>query len=196
MSASRFQKPAPAMPAPTHQDRLSAHLVECDGVAREMENKWGVGRLPALVSAATLLRFKAANDVLTATISAGDDGRIPAVAAMMARAWRALDAEATQRGALPLSPLVWETLMPDGSVLAIVRTGAEAHSVAADGREVTCYTLEEIARLMPQFKALNAIKLEFPGAAVLKVVNKRESFAQDFATSDEFMEFAHGESAP
>lgn len=196
MSApSRFQKPVPAMPGPTNQDRLSAYLVEADTAARAAEQRWGVGRLPMLVSPETLLKFKAANDLLTATISSGNDAEMVRVGPMMARAWARMELEATERGHLPLSPSVWEASMADGRVLAIVRTQAEAHSVAADRRGVVCYTVDELARLMPQFEMLNAIKTEFPGAAVIAGPRKSESFASDWVTSDDFLALAHGEAA-
>jgi transposase InsO family protein len=53
----------------------------------------------------------------------------------MRRAWTALEAAALEAGHAPLAPEVWETRMPDGSVLAVVRTQQEAHALARDGRE-------------------------------------------------------------
>ena len=50
----------------------------------------------------------------------------------------------------PLSPEVWELALPDGLVVALTRSRAEAHHVADDPRFVVTYTLADVARLIEQ----------------------------------------------
>ena len=67
----------------------------------------------------------------------------------MVKAWLALDAAATAAGKAPLSPLVWEVpLGSDLGLAAIVPSDDHAAAVRAEGRQVTVYTLEEIARFL------------------------------------------------
>jgi hypothetical protein len=87
----------------------------------------------------------------------------------MASAWRAVDRAATEAGAQPVSPDVWEVAGDDGVVYAIVRTTDEAHALAADGRAREVWTLDEVARALQAFASASAIKRAFPGAAVVAI---------------------------
>ena len=86
----------------------------------------------------------------------------------MRRAWLALDRAATEAGAEPLAPEVWECVLPaSGEVVSIVRTEIEAHHVA---RETEVWTLAEIAVLIERLgHDLRQIKRAFPGSAVVEV---------------------------
>ena len=61
-------------------------------------------------------------------------------------AWRRHGVRSTvaaeaRRGIAPLSPEIWELSLPDGAVVAITRSRAEAHHLANDPRFVVTYTL-------------------------------------------------------
>jgi len=86
----------------------------------------------------------------------------------MASAWRAVDRAATEAGAQPVSPDVWEVAL-DGKVYSLVRTADEAHALAADGRAREVWTLDEVARALQAFTSASAIKLAFPGAQVVAI---------------------------
>jgi len=136
-----------------------------DQVAHAMEQKWGVGRLRLLVSDLLRAKFDAQKDKLDAAIAANQERYIRAQAEGMKRAWAALDRAAAEDGHKPLSPDVWECVLPTkGEVVSIVRTEAEAHHVA---RSCRVFTLDEVARLI---EALGDTVLEakrvFPGAQV------------------------------
>lgn len=88
-------------------------------------------------------------------------------AAAMIRGWKALDQAATQAGAAPLSPVVWETTKQDGTVIALVRTPAEASAVAAEGRQVEVWTIDEVARLSDATEFVAKVKQAFPGAKIV-----------------------------
>jgi hypothetical protein len=89
----------------------------------------------------------------------------------MRRAWAALDAAATNAGHAPLSPEVWECVLPEsGEVVAIVHSEAEAHHVCRDCR---VFTLAEIGRLIEALgDAVLEAKRAFPGAEVTGIRNK------------------------
>jgi hypothetical protein len=136
-----------------------------DQVAVEMERKWGVGRVRLLVSDLLRAKFDAQKDKLDAAIATNQEQYIRAQAEGMKRAWAALDKAASDAGHPPLSPKVWECLLPSsGEVVAVVRTEAEAHHVC---REMRVFSLVEIGRLI---EALGPTVLEakrvFPGATV------------------------------
>jgi hypothetical protein len=100
----------------------------------------------------------------------------------MANAWRALDAKATTLAQEPLSPVLWEIALADGSVAVLARSGADAGHVCASGRAVVVYTLDEIAKLLDANSLVAKVKASFPGAAV--VASRRPSDPLDaFADS-------------
>jgi hypothetical protein len=96
----------------------------------------------------------------------------------MRRAWSALDNAATAAGHLPLAPEVWETRMPDGTVLAIVRGPAEQHALARQGRQASqeraleVWSLDEIGRVIGAWEGrrwVEATRQCFPGAQVTRL---------------------------
>ena len=124
---------------------IRAILDGLDHIAVTMERSWGVGRLRLLVSDLLRAKFDAQKDKLEAAIATNQVSYIRAQAEGMKRAWAALDQAAREVGHPPLSPEVWECVLPaSGEVVAIVRTDAEAHHVC---REMPVFTLAEIGRL-------------------------------------------------
>ena len=147
---------------------IRAVLDGLDQVAVEMERKWGVDRLRLLVSDFLRAKFDAQKDKLDAAIDTDRETYIRAQAEGMKRAWAALDKSATDAGAKPLSPEVWECSLPSsGEVISIVRTEAEAHHVC---RECRVFTIDEIALVIDGLpEAVLEAKRVFPGATVTQV---------------------------
>jgi hypothetical protein len=147
---------------------IKAILDGVDEIARQMERKWGVGRLRLLVGDALRIKFDAQKCKLDAAIAAGQEIYIRAQAEGMRRAWLALDRAATDDGAQALAPEVWECALPaSGEVVSIVRTEVEAHHVARDSE---VWTLAEIGVLIERLGGdVRQVKRRFPGSAVVEV---------------------------
>jgi hypothetical protein len=143
-----------------------AYLDQADLTAAQMDAKWGVDRLRLLVPPDLREKFDRQRYLLNRAINKGELEDVRREAQRMVNAWLTLDRAAFGANASLLSPNVWEVGLPDGSVAAIARNGAEAGAVAASGRKVAFYTLEEIARLLEAFPTLVKAKLEFPGCEV------------------------------
>ncbi len=140
-----------------------------DALTDEMERKWGVGRLRLLVPDDLRERFDRQWRKWQAGYAAQDLAAVRIHSEAMRRAWTALEAAALEAGHAPLAPEVWETRMPDGTVLAVVRTQQEAHAVARDGRERKVWTLDEVARVVGAWEGrrwVEAVHTCFPGARV------------------------------
>ena len=133
-----------------------------------MERTWGVGRLRLLVDDDLRVRFDAQCDKLDVAIASGRVAYIQAQAAGMKRAWSTLDRSARSNGSAPLSPEVWECVLPSsGTMVAIVRSSAEARHLAG---ERVVFSLEEVARLIDDLPAaVLETKRVFPGAEVSRV---------------------------
>lgn len=81
-----------------------------DEAMRAAERKWGIGRLPALVSTETAAKWGSAMGKLNAAIEAKDPDEVAARAAVCVRGLASLDAEATSAGkqTLPSGALAGE----------------------------------------------------------------------------------------
>ncbi len=158
--------------APMSRAVYSSIQAVIDGVdidAVEMEKKWGVGRLRLLVSDDLRERFDRQGEKFNRAVWAADVGDVRKHGNGMHRAWLALDEAATEAGARPLDPVVWETRIGD-RVLAIVQTTAEAHAISSDGRAREVWTMEEIGRVLVAFsQQVGEAKQVFPGCEVVSV---------------------------
>ena len=145
-----------------------------DHVAHAMEQKWGVGRLRLLVDDDMRARFDRqqvwwSQAVWPPDASEPNLREVERIGEATKRGWLALDQAATASGQQPIDPNVWEVGLPDGRVLAIVKTNAEAHHVAKGDRELVVWSLEEVARIVDGASIVNAVKTTFPGATVTAV---------------------------
>ena len=146
-----------------------AWLDEADATAAQMEAKWGVDRLRLLVRPELREKFDRQRYLLNQAIWHGELEDVRRESLRAVKAWLALDAVATEAGATPLDPQVWEVAVGTGDdayVAAIVPDNAHAHRVIAEGRKVAVYTLEEIARLLAAMPTVAKAKTLWPGATV------------------------------
>lgn len=118
-------------------------LKPLDGTARSMELKWGVGRLPELVSPTTAAKFGNVQDVLNGLIEDASD--VPAIATMastLQRGWLALDKEATESGQRPIEPVGWCFKVGEHRAI-MVRTDADADAIREHDPNAEIWTLEK-----------------------------------------------------
>lgn len=146
-----------------------AYLDGADETASEMEAKWGADRLRLLVGPELREKFDRQRYLLNQAIWHGELEEVRTQANRMVTAWLALDRAATAAGKQPLERQVWEIGLADGSVAAIVPTNEHARLVNAEGRQVSVFTLDEIARLLSGYPELAKAKLTFPGATITAV---------------------------
>lgn len=144
-------------------------LKPLDEMVHQMEVRWGVDRLVGLVSIDTAQRFGSAKAKLDAAVQRGDVGAVKKKAAVMIRAWKALNDEATKNGYVGLDPTVWTCRVVGGGTYAICQSNAEAHKVSKDLEGYRVFSLEEVARLIDtKFEMVGAVKDSFPDATIKK----------------------------
>lgn len=151
-----------------------AYLDGADQTACEMEAKWGADRLRLLVGPELREKFDRQRYLLNQAVWHGELESVRRESGRMVKAWQALDAAATAAGKAPLSPLVWEVALADGSVAAIVPSDDHAAAVRAEGRKVAVYTLDELGRFLSAYPDVARARAVFPGAEVTHV-SKRVS---------------------
>ena len=153
-----------------------------DRVAHRMEEKWGVNRLPKLVSPETAAKFGSAKAKFDKAIDDNDADEVSKRAGVMERAWIALDKEAVDRRQRPLEVDAWVWRDDDGQPHAFVKDTAEALKYGKENADVRVYTMAEIARIAAVFNDKcknigNEIKAVFPGSEITKV--KTRGLADD-----------------
>ena len=161
--------------------RIQAMVEGVDQIAAAMERKWGVGRLRLLVSDLLRAKFDEQRDRLDAAIAANDETLVRVQVEGMRRAWETLERSALEAGEKPIAPEVWECVLTStGEVVSLVRTEAEAHHVAREGR---VFTVVEIATLIEGLgDTVLEAKKQFPGATVTGI---RRKAPIDWALGDE-----------
>jgi hypothetical protein len=153
---------------------LLAYFEGIEETRREIETKWGVGRVELLAGDDLRAKWRrqcaswrTAYETAWAAAYLSRDAlqTVQDKAAAMRRGYAALDASAEEAGHRPIAPWVWEVLLPQGEVAAIVQTDAEASHVIAQGRYLVVYTLAEIGNVLAAIPdALAMAKQSFPGA--------------------------------
>ena len=177
--------------APDHYKKRS--LTDgLDHLAKQMETKWGVDRLPLLVSDQLRAAFYQQKDLLDEALTSGDLTLIDIQVGGMKRAWEALDQAATQSGQPILSADIWEVKLPvSGRDVAFVKTSAEAGAIARPDLET--WTVSEIAQLIDGMdENVRAVKQLFPGAEVT-AITKKETPSQ---TDEKPFDWSKGDEIP
>lgn len=164
------------------EDRLmhhgaSAEEIRCDlatgpfdRAAREMDRKWGMDRLPELVSPAMAARWGQAMADLNAALESGNVDLVVQKVNACLRGFAAMDAEATAAGHQPIIPEAIEFPMADGKVGAILRDDAVWPAYRAIRPDVRVYTLREVVNALDAYgQTVAAVKDAFPGAQVVAV---------------------------
>jgi len=167
--------------APTDRayKKVQEWLIQYDLVMSEAELRWGVDRLPYLVSAELRDRFHEQMDKMNAAIDKVDPIAVEEEVQTTIRGIKALEKAAVLAGASELTGEHWEAPMKDGKVLAIAKTDAEVSRVQKDNRDVIVYSVAEIGRIIgawrenEEAKTLDAIKGMFDGAVVDSVTKQK-----------------------
>lgn len=142
-------------------------LDQLDDLASSMERRWGIDRLPRLMPQAWRTKFDTLKAQLDAAITSGSDTTEAATA--LAKAWRMMDAKATEQGSFPLPPACYSIRCED-SIVEIAET--QEHATALlwwaknEGRTVAVWTLAEVATVLNLHGIAHKAKEVFPGAMV------------------------------
>ncbi|KQI67033.1 hypothetical protein AN189_17570 [Loktanella sp. 3ANDIMAR09] len=143
-----------------------------DRAARDMDRKWGVGRLPELVTTASAQKFGSAMAKLDAAIASNDPTETGVRAAVCIRGLAALDAEAEAAGAPKASPDVWEIEI-DGMKVGIHRDLPDWPAIQEARPDLTLFNLRQVATALKAYSltadVLAATQDFFPDAKVVRI---------------------------
>ncbi len=173
--------------ATAEEIRADLSLAPFDHAAREMDKKWGVDRLPELVSVESAAKWGKALAGLNGAIDAKDADKVKFWVEVCLRGMQAMDAEATAAG-VPLSdPMIWEHEY-EGVVYGIIEDGREWPAAYAKRPGIAIHTMREVAVALHEHRngLVNAVKLAFPGAEVKAVRRRPQDLEDDFDFLEDF----------
>lgn len=154
--------------APADQwESIGEALKPLDRLAREMELKWGPGRLPGLVDAELAHKFGSAKDKLNEAIQCNDPDMLLRRVEVMMRGWQKLDDVATANGAhrLPLGMLGYT----HGGRAYVVVLEPQDYDVARQAAPAGA-TVVAMAELIEAYKivagSIAGVLDAFPGAQI------------------------------
>lgn len=152
-------------------------LAPFDRLAAAMEQKWGIDKLPELVSPATAEKFGVTMANLNAALAASVPADVVACAESGIRGLNYMDAEATAAGHIPgdVDWLEFELEAGEGGEpfrIAVLRDGRDWQAVKAKRPDLVPYSLREVAVALKAFlhsELLVETKKHFPKATVTKI---------------------------
>lgn len=147
-------------------DVVQEILTVVDRRGKELEQQWGIGRLPALVPLEWTERFLSQRQKFSAACAALDCHETRKHGEAMLRAFDKLEALAIEAGHKPGPPDQWEFEV-DGEVVILVKDIARLHQADTGGRRCQVWSLDEIANVIRSQKLVVEAKLEFAGAEVV-----------------------------
>lgn len=172
----RQRKADPLLNPALTQDEIQCDyaIAPFDRQAREMDRKWGIDRLPELVSVATAEKYGLAVAHLNACIAECDPAKVAAAAQNCIKGMSVMDAEATAVGHQPATGDVWEADV-DGYRFGILKDGAEWQAAQERRPSLLLFTMREIGVLLRAAKTDHPLLAEakkFGGAQITKFTPK------------------------
>lgn len=158
-------------------DTIQAILDVVEQRAREMDERWGLGRLPTLVPIEWATRFASQKRKFSDAVWAWKAADAETHGQAMLRAYAKLDEIATAAGHQPGPPEQWELEIPDGLVI-LVRDRQRMNQVQTGGRRCQVWSLDEIAEVVRKHPEIVCAKEEFPGAELVNIRPARDIQAQ------------------
>lgn len=161
-------------------DGVNAVMMAVDAKGRELDDKWGIGRLVTLVPAEVAARFASQRRKFGEAIQAWDYPEALKHGAAMERAYAKLEELAVAAGASPSPPDQWEFETPEGLVV-LIRDKRRIPQVDLNGRAAAIWSLDEVASVICAHPVLASVKQQFPGS---EIVHIRPKPITDFPDDD------------
>ena len=167
--------------ATANEIKSDLSLAPFDAAVRAMDKRWGVDRLPELVSTESAAKWGKAMAGLNGAIDAQDPDKVKFWVEICLRGLTAMDAEAVSLGRPVSDPMIWEHEY-EGTVFGIIEDGREWPAAYAKRPGIAIHTMREVAVALHEHRngLVNAVKLAFPGAEVKQVRRPKADLEDDF----------------
>jgi hypothetical protein len=167
--------------ATANEIKADLALAPFDAAVREMDRKWGIDRLPELVSVESAAKWGKAMAGLNGAIDAHDPDKTKFWVEVCLRGLASMDAEAVSLGRSVSDPDIWEHEY-EGTIYGIIADGREWPAAYAKRPGIAIHTMREVAVALHEHRngLVNAVKLAFPGAEVKQVRRPKADLEDDF----------------
>jgi hypothetical protein len=167
--------------ATANEIKADLALAPFDAAVREMDRKWGIDRLPELVSVESAAKWGKAMAGLNGAIDAHDPDKTKFWVEVCLRGLASMDAEAVTLGRPVSDPMIWEHEY-EGTIYGIIADGREWPAAYAKRPGIAIHTMREVAVALHEHRngLVNAVKLAFPGAEVKQVRRPKADLEDDF----------------
>jgi hypothetical protein len=167
--------------ATANEIKADVSLAPFDKAVREMDKRWGVDRLPELVSVESAAKWGKAVAGLNGAIDAQDPDKVKFWVEVCLRGLAAMDAEAVALGRPLSDPMIWEYEY-EGTTFGIIEDGRQWPAAYAKRPGIAIHTMREVAVALHAHRngLVDAIKLSFPGAEVKAVRRPQADLEDDF----------------
>lgn len=170
-------------PGAAHDEiRCDYALAPLDRLATTFDQKWGVDRLPELVSVETAEKYGTAMAKLNDAITTKDPEQVKLRAGVCMRGLAAMDREATDAGHQPASPDYWEAEI-DGFRFAVMREGRDWQVHHEARPDLRFFSLREVGVALKALRIDNPIfaevKKHFPQAEITAIAERTERTLED-----------------
>jgi len=167
--------------ATANEIKADLALAPFDAAVREMDRKYGIDRLPELVSVESAAKWGKAMAGLNGAIDAHDPDKVKFWVEVCLRGLASMDAEAVSLGRPVSDPDIWEHEY-EGKVYGIIADGREWPAAYAKRPGIAIHTMREVAIALHEHRngLVNAVKLAFPGAEVKQVRRPKADLEDDF----------------
>lgn len=196
----KFQRTKSMAKKPTRQrkeDRLihpqsTAADIRCDialgpldTASSAMNKKWGIDRLPEIISVESCEKWGKAIAGLNDAIDAQDPDKVKFWVEVSLRGLALMDAEAVSLGRPVSDPDIWEYEY-EGTTFGIIADGREWPAAYANRPGIAIHTMREVAIALHAQRngIVNAAKLAFVGAEVTAIRNEWDPFEETVADGD------------
>ena len=147
-------------------------LAPFDKAMRDVERKWGIDRLPELVSTSTAEKWGMCLGRLNEAIAKADPEETRAWSETCIRGLAKMEAEAEAAGQPHSDPHIWEYEY-QGHRFGIIQDGREWPAAQAGRPDLTIYSMQEVAvAIQAHNQSVVAVKASFPGAEVTAIRKK------------------------
>jgi hypothetical protein len=166
--------------ATANEIKADLALAPFDAAVREMDRKWGVDRLPELVSVESAAKWGKAMAGLNGAIDAHDPDKTKFWVEVCLRGLASMDAEAVSLGRSVSDPDIWEYEL-DGTVFGIIADNREWPAAYAKRPGIAIFSMREVAVALQAHKngLVSAVKIAFPGAEIKAIRRKPEDLEDE-----------------
>jgi len=162
-----------AMWGDSRAETCRAAVNSVDAVARELEMKWGIGKLEELAAPNLAVKFEQARQNFSEACQLDDSDYLVQKANNLIAGWRKLETSSIEAGHKPGSAEVWYGIAPedcDEYNFAIVKWPSDAAAIDRDKYPIV-YSLDEVCRIIKSFQQplVEAAKTTFKDSKIVNI---------------------------